>query len=383
VIYNKSHPDYVGSILDKIEKAKNLRSHKDALRKEVGGIADGLLKKGIDFENRRELINLAEYEKAVNKLVAKISLAKEDVNQLKESKLNSLKATGSELNIQLHLINDKIKLHNNKVNTKIKSFKAIDDALIALGLDENQKKVIIDKIKLQVPDLEVAKNELKFNKKGSCKSKARHFSGEIKDVLKRYKSIQVKYILTKESDGEMESEELQAELEIARKELKTVADFNNQADSVNSFHEWRDADQEVKSLNTDYYKKLTEIDTGVKGLHIQPEDEDIYLMYNGNYDKKYFSNPDKELRKLSSYSGTQKPTICLLIQQHLIGKKIKSMPYLFIDDVPLDNKTIKLLNKMSNELNLMLFVNYTGDFSTKGLKPGEVLVENGEIFFKK
>jgi len=383
VIYNKSHPDYVGSILDKIEKAKNLRSHKDALRKEVGGIADDLTKKGVNFENRRELIKLDAYEKAVGKLQAKIILAKEDVGQSKESALNKLKATGSELNIQLHLINDKIKAHNRKVNIKINSFREIDAALIALGLDENQKKMIIDKIKTQVPDLEVTKNELRFSGKGTCKSKPKHFTGEIRDVLKRYKDIQARYILTKDSDGDIDTSELEDDLKLAKLDLLDKQYYNDEADSINSFHEWRDADQAVKSLNTDYYKKLTNIETGVKGLHIQPEDDDIYLMYDGSYDKKYFSNPDKQLRKLSSYSGTQRPMVCLLIQQHLLSKKEKTLPYLWIDDVPFDDKTINLINKMAIELGLWLFVNWTGTFSAKGLKPGEVLVENGELFFKE
>lgn len=106
-------------------------------------------------------------------------------------------------------------------------------------------------------------------------------------------------------------------------------------------------------------------------------------MYDGSYDPKYFANPKGELRKLSSYSDTQKPMICLLIQNYLLRKKSKTMPYLWIDQVPLDNKTIELLKKMSEELNLWLFVNWTGDFDREGLQAGEILIENGEIFFNE
>ena len=118
-------------------------------------------------------------------------------------------------------------------------------------------------------------------------------------------------------------------------------------------------------------------------MFIKGDDDDIYLVYDGSYDKKYFNNPEKEPRKLSSYSGTQRPMICLLVQQYLLSKKVKSLPYLFIDDIPFDNKTISLLNKMADELGLWLFVNWTGDFKARGLKKGEILLENGNILFEK
>ena len=139
--------------------------------------------------------------------------------------------------------------------------------------------------------------------------------------------------------------------------------------------------------------KLTEIETGVEGLFICPEyveengekiakDNDIYLMYDGSYDPEYFCNPSKEIRKLAAYSDTQKPMICLLIQKHLLSKKEKCLPYLWIDQVPIDNKTKALLDRMSEELGLWLFVNWTGDFDKSLLKDGEILIENGEIFEK-
>lgn len=74
--------------------------------------------------------------------------------------------------------------------------------------------------------------------------------------------------------------------------------------------------------------------------------------------------------------------ICLLIQKHLLSKKEKCLPYLWIDQVPIDNKTKALLDRMSEELGLWLFVNWTGDFDKSLLKDGEILIENGEIFEK-
>jgi len=38
---------------------------------------------------------------------------------------------------------------------------------------------------------------------------------------------------------------------------------------------------------------------------------------------------------------------------------------------------------MADELGLWLFVNWTGDFKARGLKKGEILLENGNILFEK
>ena len=139
----------------------------------------------------------------------------------------------------------------------------------------------------------------------------------------------------------------------------------------------------IINLKKEFYKLLISVDTGVDGLRIVPEENgDIFLMYNGAYDPAYFNNTEKEYRKLSSYSGTQKPVICLLIQNYLLSKKPKALRYLFIDNVPVDNKTRALLEKICIELELSIFLNITGDYEKDSLTDGEILIENGEIFFK-
>ena len=109
---------------------------------------------------------------------------------------------------------------------------------------------------------------------------------------------------------------------------------------------------------------------------------DIYLSYDGTYDPVYFGNKDKKQRKLSSYSGTQKPMICLLLQSYLLSKKEKALRYLWIDNVPIDNKTKILLNEMGEKLDVTIMVNITGDFSKETLENGDILLDGGEIFFK-
>ena len=128
---------------------------------------------------------------------------------------------------------------------------------------------------------------------------------------------------------------------------------------------------------------MAKVDTGVLGLKIVPnkDGDEIYLMYDGCYDPKYFNNPNCELRKVSSYSGTQKPVICLLIQKAMLAKKPKAMRQMFIDNVPIDKKTRILLESMCNELDIRVFVNMTGDYTANSLSNGEILIEGGEVFF--
>ena len=113
------------------------------------------------------------------------------------------------------------------------------------------------------------------------------------------------------------------------------------------------------------------------------EDGKIYLVYNGEYDTKYFNNPEKEFRKISSYSGTQKALITLLVQASLLNKKHKAMRYLWLDETPIDNKTRNLLEVMGEKLNVTIFVSITGDFERKELQQGEIFIEGGEVFFNE
>lgn len=385
VVFDKTHPKYVDGIIDKIEKAKVDRNVMDARRKEVGGIADDMTQKGIDYEIIRKVKSEDNASKLVAKIAAKIELAETNIEQTRKSKLNELWANISDINTELRALHDTIIVNNAAYDKRQSSLTKINAQLIALELDENAKQLVIDTIKRNLKDIATLESELFFNDEGKCFTKVKHYEGssEILMLLKKYSKLKKKYKKLENKEYEIDNTELEEEKVIAEKALTTVQDYNKEAEAVNAFWDWRKADENVRSIKKDYYLKLTKINTGVKGLHIVPSETDesqIHLMYNGAYDKEYFNNPDKELRKLSSYSGTQKPMICLLIQSYLLSKKNKVLPYLWIDNIALDKKTIQLLGKMAKELKLWLFVNWTGDFKVKNLKNGEILLENGEIF---
>lgn len=389
VIYNKNHPDYTKSIIHKIELARNHRSLMDMKRKEVGGIADDMTKKGIIFTDRKKLKDVDLLKETVDTINAKITLSKTNLEQTRENDLNKLKLKGKDTVEKVREINDVIKSNNSKTTEQTTKKKEIEVLLVNLIPNFEDCQEVISTLNRCLPKLDKIEPIVQFNEKGKITSKAKEFkhNKSLFDLLKQYKEISKEYEELKDSDLKVDNKKLEKELSDATELLEQAKTYNKTAEAVNSYFNWADANDEVKNIKKDYYLKLTEIDTGVEGLYIctdenAEEDENIYLMYDGSYDKKYFNNKDKELRKLSAYSGTQKPMICLLIQNHLLSKKAKTLPYLWIDDVPIDQKTRELLEKMAKELDLWLFVNWTGDFKASQLKDGEILLENGEILMK-
>lgn len=413
VFFDKKSPKYVGGIIDQIEKAKEKRSYLDGKRKEVGGISDDLSKKGIDVDDPRTTHNVEELSGKIIEAKTKIQLKKTNVSQTRENALTKIKSDGVEIASKLKDLNALNVQSNAKLKQSYKDAESIKKGKeIALNDIYNRLKDIFSEenytsIKDYIsvvftdenPETEEPEylKELEFHEtSNSIISDPKDWdeNKEIQDLLIAYreklKSFQV---LKSKPLEEVDASEEDAEVIAMEKKLEVWKEENKITEAVEAFHKWKEANEAVNDLNKDYYLKLTKIQTGVKGLKITPEyktddkgdkiaiGNDIFLMYDGSYDPKYFANPKKELRKLSSYSDTQKPMICLLVQNYLLKKKSKKLSYLWIDQVPLDNKTRELLEKMSEELNLHLFVNWTGDFDKDNLQDGEILIENGEIFF--
>lgn len=394
VVFDKKSPKYVGGIIDQIEKAKNHRNNLDSKRKEVGGIQSDLINKGIDVDNYKELKNIDAIKEQITTLRVKIESKSTNVKTERESELNALKLQGMELANELKQRNQRLINHNKEVLQKRNDVKKENDSIheriiksvdILSGLIDGDilTKFLHSKIMFIPEPNDQEVQELEFNERGSIISEPNFEDETINDLITKYRKVGIDYAnLSSKPIDEIDTTKETEQLEQAQRELVSAESYNKEAKAVNAFKDWQIADQEVKDLQKDYYLKLTEIETGVPGLKIVPEDNDIFLMYNGEYDTEYFHNENKELRKLSAYSDTQKPMICLLIQNYLLSKKTKRLPYLWIDQVPIDKKTKALLDKMSNELGLYLFVNWTGDFNVDELQEGEILIENGEVFFK-
>lgn len=404
VIFDKSHPDYGTSILGQIERAENTRTEKDYFRKNVGGFKTQLLEKGIDPDKEGgypKRIDISELEAKRGKLQYDINNITNVKQQEKEKALMELKGEADRLNVKLREINTGIK---DVISTNQAIF---DRATDGVSEGKRLKQTILDNLlylknggyisednantlKMMVNEMIVVKEPfpfqkiklLEFDENGNCITVEYGNNDEVCDLLSKLDSLRLMY-------SEKEAEQITADTTQKEEDLQKVVndlilakDSNKIVDSVDAYLAWSDADKEVQGLRTEYASKLSKVYTGVEGLRIDIDEKlDIFLMYDGSYDPEYFGNVLKEHRKVSSYSATQKPMICLLLQNYLLSKKEKALRYMWIDDVPIDNKTKALLNRMGEELNLTIFVNITGDFDRSSLEAGELLIEGGEVFF--
>ena len=368
------------SILKELDASKSNRYTKDVLRKQVGGIAEHLKEKGVIVDKvntHPKFADISEITRKINNLEYKIESGKEGLSEKKEAALAILVNKGQEFNLKLKEIQLQISKSNSEI---ISNTEKITKAIAVL--EDLKERGLVKELKV-VYDVLTPLKELEFEN-GRCKSKIDvAFSQEINALLNNAKINRKNYSIEDTKPLEFDEAPFLAEIASLRESLIEAEANNKLATALDSFFEWRDADIEVIRLQDKYTKALKSINTGVEGLSIDFEGDKLYLKYDGSYDPKYFNNIEKETKKLSSYSHTQKPMIALLLQNYLLSLKVKAMRYLFIDDIPIDKKTQALLGKMCEELNLNIFVNITGDFEVESLKDGEILVQGGELFFNK
>ena len=405
VIYDKSDLGYTDSILGRIDQAETERAQKDYQRKEVGGFRKHLEPLGIDVDKPETFPQrkvLAELENQNNKL--KYDL--DNISSKKRQRLDDIELKVKAVYVGLRETNEKIRKENDIIeeefNTKHRQYvdarmfkDRIDGDLVALKnndalTEENLiylTKMINETVKLAEPARAELKHLIEFDDDEKCITIELPGNIEANNLfieLKGHKETFKKIVNEEDSEGKAKIEK---EIETVSDKIKLALEHNKICTAIDAFIEWRDVDKQVAELKQEYAKKLASINTGVDGLRIEFIDNegklDIYLTYNGAYDTKYFNNKQLEARKLSSYSGTQKPLICLLLQNYLLSKKPKAMRYLWIDNIPIDNKTKLLLYKMGEDLNLTIFISITGDFNREGLDAGDILIEGGEVFFNK
>ena len=402
VIFDTKSELYSDSILGKIEKAEAERAEKDFIRRQVGGFANQLEPFNIFPIEHPETIPVRTDISKLEEQKSKLQYQIDNVAEVKAQKLAKIKNEADAIVLKCKEENAKIKAKNAEIQAEfdkkgekfkqnLHTFNGISTDLRTL-FDENcLKQEDFDRISKDVAqsfkniDISVAPllPELQFDEENKIITKPTDIDMPLLLELHNKKIEYAK--LLNEPAGD--TTELEKELETVVNNLIIAKANNKKCDMCDAFLNWHNANALVNKLRDEYANMLSSINTGVKGLEISvnKEDEesklDIYLTYNGEFDVDYFNNPQKIQRKLSSYSGTQKPLICLLLQNYLLSKKPKAMRYLWIDNVPIDNKTKYLLLKMGEELGLTIIVNITGDFLKEELQSGDILIEGGEIFF--
>lgn len=142
-----------------------------------------------------------------------------------------------------------------------------------------------------------------------------------------------------------------------------------------------------KELNT-LRKMYERINTGVEGLKIVPNATDtdkieVWIMYDGRYDKDFFLNPNGESRYIFQYSSFQRSAIGVMLQAARLNLKPKALRLAIVDDVAFTQKGLAVLSKLCTDLDVQLITCRTDDIDRSQVKDGEVLMENGEAFFKK
>ena len=409
VIYDKNHPDYVGSILDRIEKGEADRTEKEYARKQVGGFAKHLLENGYDVDKPETLpsrVNIDVLKADRDKTQYQLSNSVRDFEANKNSNLQEIRNESEKITLLLKEYNMKIqeknKVRNDEYKSKLKWFNdgvsRIKSACDYTNLCADEG-YISEELRSSITNSLNAKNELitpskpdeleliPFSEDGKCIAKSFSFDEDVNDLIVKIDKLRGRYITEDQKTFDGDNSVKEEKLTALNMEIEIAESVNKVCDAIDAFNSWSEANKKVVKLKREYASKLNKINTGVDGLTIQMEEVgekmNVHLMYNGEYSTEYFNNPSKEVRKLSSYSGTQKPMICLLIQNYLLGLKAKALRYLWIDNVPVDNKTKELLNTMGEKLNLTIFINITGDFDKDHLESGEILLEGGEVFFNE
>jgi hypothetical protein len=415
VIFDKKSEKYKDSILDKIEKAEEDRNLKDMLRKQKGGISEDLKAIGIDTSRNEtfpEEIPISEIDKKIKAFEKEKTIKETDSEGQRNIELANIKTEAQKLitdslnyNSKLKADYDKeVKAYDEYIKEKNKigeHLNKINESLIILGYDNE----VFDYIMKKSPKLkEVIKPTLPsyipFSPDGqkvitSTSSKntdeenqeitksLEKLSDEAKGIIAKIYKQKIDYINKTKEEKEFDPTEINEKIKVLEDDKILAKKNNEKVDAVNSFLEWQKCDGLVKKLNNEYVKMLASVDTGVKGLEIVPEGKDIFIMYDGSYDVNYFHPRLKKakMQKLSAYSTSQRPIICMMIQNYLLSHMDKVMRYIFIDNIPIDKGTKAMIEKMSIDLDLHVFLNMTGDFDRNELKDGEILIEGGEVFF--
>jgi len=408
VVFDTSAPEYKDTILYKIEQAEQERSQKDMMRKQVGGIKEDLIANGCDPERPAtipEYINIESLDSQIKEQEKQRTIEETKSTSGKDARIQEIKTRVSELTTKAVQFNSELKnkyndaiqrsqvdveLHKNISNT----FGEIENGITGLmnlnAINKVIAKELLSTIQLNIKYPQIPKiaqpeyiqfdEENKIISTTNSQLKGQEILTQLQELRKQYKTASSEQIVVDLTLFDAEILNLTTLKEQAKETNKVVK-------AVDSWNAWKQADDEVKELKKQYVKLLAKVDTGVEGLKIAPEENgeklDIFLKYDGTYDPKYFNNEKKDLIKLSAYSGTQKPIICLLIQNYLLNQKPKAMRYMFIDNIPMDNKTETLLEQMGEKLDLTIFLNITGDFAQDKLKDGEILIQGGEVLWNK
>lgn len=192
--------------------------------------------------------------------------------------------------------------------------------------------------------------------------------------------------LTMPKKGEVDTSKIDSEIEVLLASKKSAEETNALYNRFQLWQNWIEAqhkyEQQVDILRAMYSK----IDCGVQGVHIVPTETDsgrieVWIQYDGSYDTTFFCNDKKEMRFMFQYSSFQRSAIGVMLQAARLNLKPKALRLAIVDDVAFTSKGLAVLARLCSDLNIQLITSKTADYDKKNIGDGEVIVENGEVFF--
>lgn len=205
--------------------------------------------------------------------------------------------------------------------------------------------------------------------------------------LSEYKKLEETPLPTITKDT-VDTSEVEAKIKVIETEKEGAEATANLYDRYQLWLKWIEAkglyEKEIDTLR----KMYASIDTGVKGMHVVPvetesERVEVWIQYNGSYDKEFFHNENNELRFIFQYSSFQRSAIGVMLQAARLNLKPKALRLAIVDDVAFTSKGLAVLEKMCEDFNVQLITARTDDYDKTNIPEGEIIVEGGEVFFNK
>jgi len=176
--------------------------------------------------------------------------------------------------------------------------------------------------------------------------------------------------------------------------LATLALIINKATKTNSVYEryvkwcaWIELKNAYESKVDELRRLYANIKTGVDGLKLVPVEEsgrvNIWMEYDGSYDKNLFKETFGKSIRLFELSGAQRGVVAVLLQAARLDLKKKALRLVILDAVPMTDLGIGILSRICEEKNIQLITDQTWNkVELDDLDDHTIVVKNGELLFR-
>lgn len=332
-----------------------------------------------------------ELDRIVNSSEDRLKLQEERNKAERTKVLQAIKDDGLALREKIRIDNEAKQATYDLAYSKYIEEKAKHEELMAkfteleslLKILSEEGRSIVQKVVAKEQELAKTAAPVEPTKQGPDKDLA----AKLEAKLSEYQTEEAKPLppIEKETIDTSKEEEKIKLLEVEKLNASQTEELYNR---YQTWKNWIEAkglyENEVDTLRRMY----ASIDTGVKGMAIVPvetesERVEVWIQYNGEYDKTFFHNEESELRFIFQYSSFQRSAIGVMLQAARLNLKPKALRLAIVDDVAFTSKGLAVLSKMCEDFDVQLITARTDDYNKEDIPDGEVIVEGGEVFFNK